>query len=128
MFDLRSYTILLNEAFDTGYHNDDLYRLLQAFLTGENEPVRVVTADTSELHRTLNNNRVMYAFTCIMGGSVRLNTCFRQQVTHLGRVDFSLLTTQEGLCLGIRFDGVVACAVSPDGKGTTVSALPQVRH
>lgn len=84
MFDLHSYTILLNEAFDTGHDNDDLYGLLEAFLAAENEAVRRINTDSSELHRIMNNNRIMHAFTRVMGGRVRLNTCFRQRVTQLG--------------------------------------------
>lgn len=128
MFDLRSYTILLNEVFDTGHDNDDLYGLPEAFLATENEAVRRINTDSSELHRIMNNNRIMHAFTCVMGGRVRLNTCFRQQVTQLGRVDFVLLETPQSLVLGIRFDGVVACAVSPEGKSSSVPPMPRVQH
>lgn len=126
MFDLRSYIILLNEAFDTGHDNDALYRLFEAFLVAENEPVRQLNTNSSELHQILNNNRVMHAFTRVMGGSVRLSTCFRQQVTALGRVDFVLLHTPRGL--GIRFDGVVVCAVSPEGERSSVPPGPQLKH
>ncbi|CAH6385412.1 MULTISPECIES: hypothetical protein [Erwiniaceae] len=128
MFNLRSYTLLLNEAFDTGHDNDDLYCLLEAFLDAENEPVRPVNTDSSELHRILNNNRVMHAFTRVTGGSVRLSTCFRQQVTRLGRVDFVLLEASGGPVLGIRFDGVVACAVSPQGERSPPPPGPLLRH
>lgn len=126
MFDLRSYTILLNEAFDTGHSDDELHELIEAFLAAENEPVRQVNADSSELHRILNSNRVMHAFTRIMGGSVRLSTCFRQRVTRLGRVDFVLLDMPHGQGLGIRFDGVVACAVTPAGEPSPVPATPRM--
>ncbi|WP_397325233.1 hypothetical protein [Pantoea agglomerans] len=128
MFGLRHYTILLNEAFDTGHDNDDLLSLLQAFLTAENEPVRPLSDTSSELAGILNNNRVMHAFTRIMNGQVRLKACFRQQVTRLGRVDFILLTTKDGRCLGIRFDGVVACAVGAAGQDIPVAPGTQARH
>ncbi|CAH6377073.1 hypothetical protein [Pantoea agglomerans] len=128
MFGLRHYTILLNEVFDTGYNSDDLLARLQAFLAAEKEPVRSLREASSELYVILNNNRVMHAFTRIMGGEVRLNSCFRRQVTRLQRVDFILLTTPDGCCLGIRFDGVVACAVSETGSGVGVPSSAQTRH
>ncbi|MBN7124781.1 hypothetical protein BSU01_24235 [Erwinia billingiae] len=128
MFGLRHYTILLNEAFDTGHDNDDLLELLQDFLTAENEPVRPLSDDASELQCILNNNRVMHAFTRIMHGQVRLKACFRQKVTRLGRVDFALLTLQNRRCLGIRFDGVTACAIGMEGQDIPVQPTLQARH
>jgi len=125
MFELKHYTILLNEAFDTGHDNDDLFKLLQSFLTTEKEPVRPLSHASSDLHCILNNNRVMHAFTQVMQGKVRLKACFRPQITRLGRVDFTLMTMEKGEYLGIRFDGVVACAVSMEGLGVPV--LPHIQ-
>ncbi|ADO08040.1 hypothetical protein Pvag_pPag20050 (plasmid) [Pantoea vagans C9-1] len=59
------------------------------------------------------------------GRERQLNFCFRMQVTCLKRVDFILLTTRDGCCLGIRFDGVVVSATGP-GVGAPSSAL--IRH
>ncbi|MEN4704556.1 hypothetical protein [Pantoea agglomerans] len=128
MFGLRHYTILLNEVFDTGYTSDGLLARLQAFLAAENEPVRPLSEASSELHVTLNNNRVMHAFTRIMDGEVRLHSCFRMQVTRLQRVDFIRLTTAGVCCLGIRFDGVVACAVSATGSDVRTLSPSRTRH
>lgn len=116
MSGLRHYAILLNEVFDTGYASDGLLARLQAFPAAENEPFRPFSEASSEPYVLLNNNRVMHAFTRIMGGEVRLHSCFRMQVTRLQRVDFIRLTMAGGYCPGIRFDGVVACAVSATGS------------
>lgn len=128
MFGIRHYTVLLNEVFDTGYSSDDLLARLQAFLAAENEPVIPLNEASSELHAILNNNRVMHAFTRIMGGEVRLKSCFRMLVTRLQRIDFILLTTPGGSCLGIRFDGVVACAVSATGSDVRALSSAHTRH
>ena len=128
MFGLRHYTVLLSEVFDTGYSSDDLLARLQAFLAAENEPIRPFSEASSELYVILNSNRVMYAFTRIMGGEVRLHFCFRMQAPRLQRVDFIRLATPEGCCLGIRLDGIVACAVSNTASDVHTLPASRTRH
>jgi len=112
MFDIRSYAILLNELFETGLDCAELAECISEKLAAENESVKPVDNTSSRLHLILNNNKVMFVFTELTDGKVRLHRQFLGKIKEIGQTEFLPIELNGKKCLGLFVDEVMVCAIS----------------
>lgn len=117
MFDVRSYAVLLNEFFETGMSCEQLTACIRDKLAAENESVTPVDHSSSRLHLILNNNKVMFVFTALTGGEVRLHRQFREKIKEVGKTEFLPAIMDGKKCFGLFVDGKMVCAVTPASPG-----------
>jgi hypothetical protein len=117
MFDVGSYAVLLNELFDTGQDSGELASRIREKLAAENESVTPVDDASSRLHLILNTNKVMFVFTELTGGQVRLHRQFRGKIKEVGKTEFLPAELNGKKCFGLFVDGKMVCALMPASSG-----------